>query len=157
MDADASYELRALWDLGFFGHYLHVHAGGRSGKQHVLASLLDHDGHLSQREMLSEAGISSASLSEVLAKLEAEGLISRSRSAEDGRQREVELTDAGLAKARDLVEQREEFESRCLSIFNEEEKRQLVSQLDRLVGHWKSIEESKEQERKEDADGASIH
>jgi DNA-binding MarR family transcriptional regulator len=129
-----------LHDFGFFGHYLHVHAGGRSGQQHVLVMLRTHGGSMGQREIQERSKISSASISEVLAKLEAAGMVTRTRSDEDRRQQVIVLTEAGTREADGHIAQRDRFEERCLACLTEDEKAQLVGLLDRLVGHWESIE-----------------
>lgn len=129
-----------LFDLGFFGHYLHIHAGGRSGQQHILVKLLLHGGDMTQRDLQEVSGISSAAISEVLAKLEGTGLIRRTRSDEDRRQLVIALTTEGTARAEELVEQRQAFEEQCLTCLDEQEQEQLVGLLDRLVDHWKAIE-----------------
>ena len=67
---------RVLHNLGYFGHFLHIHAGGRSGQQHILVKLYKSGNHMTQRELQEQSCISSASLSEVLAKLEGEGACS---------------------------------------------------------------------------------
>lgn len=131
---------RILHDLGFFGHYLHVHAGGRSGKQHTLAKLHMSGGKLSQRELQEHSHISSAALSEVLSKLECEGLITRSRSDEDRRQMDVALTEEGIAQAIMHKREFEAFESECLSCLSEEERLQLLDMLDRLAEHWRGMD-----------------
>lgn len=130
---------RVLHDLGFFGHYLHVHAGGRSGKQHILVRLLQ-DGAVTQRELLDKTCISSAALSEVLSKLEGEGLIQRSKSAADQRTLVVELTDAGHARACELLASRERFEELSLACLDEREQKDLLEMLDRLAEHWQSLD-----------------
>ena len=71
--AQPSAELQILRRLGYFGYYLHQHWGGRNGKQHILVELLAHDGRMTQRDLQEASCITSASLSEVVAKLEAEG------------------------------------------------------------------------------------
>ncbi len=132
-----------LHDLGFFGHYLHMHAGGRSGQQHILVMLRTSGGHMTQRELQEAAGISSASTSEVLAKLECAGLIERTRSDEDRRQLDIALTQEGMARATELIEQRHAFEDRCLACLDETEQQHLVALLDRLVEHWTALEEER--------------
>ena len=129
-----------LHDLGFFGHYLHIHAGGRSGQQHILVKLHKSGGHMTQRDLQEAAGISSASISEVLAKLECAGLIERTRSDEDRRQLDIALTSEGKSRAEGLVEERREFEAQCLACLDEGEQEQLAALLDRLVEHWRGIE-----------------
>ncbi len=131
---------RVLQDLGFFGHYLHVHTGGRSGKQHVLAKLYKSGGRLLQRDLQEHSHISSAALSEVLSKLEAEGLIMRSRSDEDRRQMDISLTDEGTKQAIMRKREFEAFEAECLSCLSEEERLQLLGMLDRLVEHWRGLD-----------------
>ena len=129
-----------LHDLGFFGHYLHMHTGGRSGQQHLIVKLHDNGGHMTQRDLQEAAGISAASISEVLAKLEAAGYLSRTRSEEDRRQLDIALTAAGEARAEELVEEFGAFERQCLTCLSEKEQQQLARLLDRLVEHWKEIE-----------------
>ena len=129
-----------LHDLGFFGHYLHMHAGGRGGKQFVLTALHESGGQLTQRELLERTNISPAALSEVLAKLEAGGLICREPYEHDRRQLLIELTDEGNVCAAQMRNKREEFERAAFSCFSEEELTQLKEMLDRLVDHWKDLE-----------------
>lgn len=131
---------RVLHDLGFFGHYLHMNVGGRSGKQHVLAKLNKAGGTLSQRDLQERSAISSAALSEVLAKLESEGLIERARSEEDRRQMVIRLTESGSERAVELLRRFESFERECLTCFSEAEQDQLLGMLDRLEEHWKSLD-----------------
>ena len=131
---------RILHDLGFFGHYLHVHAGGRSGKQHILAKLHQAGGRLSQRELQERSHISSAALSEVLSKLEMERLVTRSRSDEDRRQMDITLTEEGVTQAIMRKREFEAFESECLSCLSEDERIQLLEMLDRLAELWRGMD-----------------
>lgn len=66
------------------------------GQGQVIALLKQGDG-LTTKEMAQLLGIRTASLNELLVKLEAKGLITRSRSDADGRVTVVTLTDAGRA------------------------------------------------------------
>lgn len=136
---------RLLHDLGYFGHYLHLHAGGRAGKQYVLISLFSNGGEMSQHDILEHACTSSASLSEVLAKLESEGLITRTKSPEDRRLLAVALTETGRARAEEIFADRARFEEDSFACFDEEERRQLLNRLDRLAVHWQSLEEKEVQ------------
>jgi len=130
-----------LHDLGFFGHFLHVHAGGRGGKQFVLTALHKHDGRLTQRELLEQSCISPAALSEVVAKLEAEGLIAREPYEHDRRQQLIELTQAGEVRAADICRQRERFEEEALSCLSDDEQEQLQLLLGKIRRHWTAMEE----------------
>lgn len=138
--AQDSPERRALRDFGYFGHFLHVHAGGRGGKQFILTMLYHRDGHLTQRELLEASSISSAALSEVLSKLDGEGLVTRERSEQDKRQQVVRLTEVGRDRAEQIDQERRSFESACLEVLDEDEKSTLVSTLDRVREHWGKLE-----------------
>jgi|GEM_PF-478155 DNA-binding MarR family transcriptional regulator len=136
-----SIEHDVLHDFGFFGHYLHVHAGGRSGMRHILTRLLCAGGRLSQREIQEVSGVSSAALSETLGKLEARGLVEKTVSEDDARQRDIALTSAGKARAEEFLKEKRAFEQTCLAPLTGEERQQLLDMLDRVVSHWKRLEE----------------
>lgn len=142
--------LRILHDLGYFGYFLHLHRGGRSGKQHVLVWLLKSGGTMAQRDLQENSPITSASLSEILAKLESEGLVTRLRSETDRRQQTIALTGTGRVKAHEVVSSRRAFDERALSCFTDEEVADLADKLDRLAAHWYDLETEMERKRKEE-------
>lgn len=142
MEANSSIEHHVVRDLSYLGHFLFVHAGGRSGKQRVLSHLYHFGGRLPQRQMVEHAGITPAALSEVLAKLESEGLVVRTRSEQDRRQLDVVLTPKGIKRARQTVRWQELFEEESLAVLSDAEKSQLKGMLDRLVDHWDTIEKT---------------
>ena len=138
--ANETVDQRILHAFGYFGHYMFVKRGGLGGKQHVLKTLLKYGGEMTQRELLEEMSISSASLSEVLGKLERAGLIRRERSEADKRQLEIVLTDAGTELARTMVDNEREFEANALSILSDDEKSDLLATLDRIFDFWREHE-----------------
>ncbi len=138
--AQPSAELQILRRLGYFGYYLHTHWGGRNGKQHILVELLAHDGCMTQRDLQEASCITSASLSEVVTKLETEGLLSRERSETDRRQLTLTLTDEGRRRARNFIESRREFEHLAFDCLTPEERDHLLETLDRVAGRWEEIE-----------------
>ncbi|HJA29828.1 MAG TPA: MarR family transcriptional regulator [Candidatus Olsenella pullicola] len=140
---DAPTSTRILRNFGYFGYFLHMHWGGRNGKQHILLELLAHDGEMTQRDLQEASCITSASLSEVIAKLEAEGLVSRERSETDRRQLTVTLTPEGERKAHEVVRTRAEFEARAFDCLTEDERNSLVTILDRVAAHWTQLEKDK--------------
>ncbi|MBO4838090.1 MAG: winged helix DNA-binding protein [Lachnospiraceae bacterium] len=100
------------------------------GVRRVLRLLDLGGGSLSQRELTELMDVQPGSLSELLGKMEARGLISRIRSEEDHRRVTVSLTEAGRAKAaergpRDLF-----------AALNDEEKKQLKALLAKLTAAW---------------------
>lgn len=144
--AQPSTELQILRRLGYFGYYLHTHWGGRNGKQHILVDLLAHDGCMTQRELQEASCITSASLSEVVTKLETEGLLSRERSETDRRQLTLTLTDEGRHRARDFIESRREFEGLAFDCLTPAERDRLLETLDRVAERWEEIEAEKREE-----------
>lgn len=76
-----------------------IHGSGRSGRQlSTLRHLLDH-GPTTMGRLSGILYINESSTSELVAKLEEEGLATRSRSTTDNRVVEVDLTERGRALA----------------------------------------------------------
>ncbi len=138
--ADSTIVRRLLHNFGYFGHFLHLHAGGRGGKQHILLSVYQNGGHMAQSELAKQSCVSSASLSEVIAKLETGGYLSRVRSASDGRQLDIQLTRAGSDKARELIADKLAFEEEAFGCLTEDERKELLTLLDRIAEQWRAIE-----------------
>lgn len=142
-NADTPEEERArllLADLGFCGHYLHFHGGGRSGRAPIICLLAKNGGTMSQQELGSRFDLKPGSLSEVLAKLEAAGLIERTRNPDDRRQLFIHLTEEGSAEAACEQRNRIEFRRRAFSCLTDEEQARLLEMLDRVRAHWEEID-----------------
>lgn len=135
-----------LRHLGFFGHYLHMHEGGRGGKRFVLCTLHKQGGRITQRELLERTRVSSAALSEVLSKLESEKLITREPYEHDRRQLDIELTARGRIEADHIHHERVEFEQTAFECLTQREQADLAQMLERLAAHWKTLEEAKSTE-----------
>lgn len=142
-----STEARIMRDLGYFGYFLHVHLGGRNGKQHILVKLLANGSEMTQRDLQEASSVTSASLSEVIAKLEAEGLVTRTRSEIDRRQLTVTLTPEGEERARKVVETRARFEERAFDFLDRDERERLADALDLMAARWRELEEQERCER----------
>lgn len=127
--------------LGFCGHYLHVHSGGRSGRSPILCTLRKRGGEMPQRELASRFELKPASLSEVLAKAEEAGLIERTRDACDRRQLIVRLTEKGRSQAEEDQRAREAFRQAALTCLTDEERTQLEDMLVRITSHWRSLDD----------------
>lgn len=130
---------RALHDFGFFGHFIFTRRGGQGGKQHVLKTLYYADGQMTQRALLEKTRTTSASLSEVVGKLESTGLVERERSKADRRQLVVRLTDEGRARAEEVIADKGRFERDAFSCLEPGELEELLGLLDRLHDHWEHI------------------
>ena len=127
--------------LGYCGHYMHFHGGGRSGKVPILCMLDRRGGTMSQQELGGCFDIKPGSLSEILSKLESAGLIERTRDPKDRRQLFVRLTDEGAAAAQKAHENREAFRQKAFSALSVEEQEQLIDMLDRIRTTWEELDD----------------
>ena len=129
-----------LKGLGYCGHYMHFHGGGRSGRIPILCMIDRHGGQISQQELGSCFELKAGSLSEILSKLEASGLIERTRDPKDRRQLFIHLTDEGCAEAQRAHEARERFRQKAFTALTEEEQEQLIDMLERIRVTWEEID-----------------
>lgn len=146
VDRDRTPVRRVLRDLGYFGHFLHQHRGGMSGQQHVLVALLKNGSTMNQRDLQQFSRIASGSISELLAKLEAEGLVTRLRSQTDRRQLTITLTPEGTERALEVVREWDRFDARAFACLTEDEVAELADTLDRLAAHWRELDTIKKGE-----------
>mgnify|MGYP000121012494 FL=1 len=128
-------EMHILRNLSHLGHYLYITRGCRGGQQFILTALY-REGDMTQKDLLARTKNASASLSEMVSKLEAKGLIERTRVDTDRRQTLLSLTKEGRKQAQEAQESIESFEARALSVLSDEEKTVFCGYLDRLVEHW---------------------
>ena len=117
------------------GRFLHHMPDGRMSQRRILGILSEEDG-ITQRDLQERLEIRSASMSEILGKIEGEGLIERRPSPEDRRSMRVRLSDEGRQVAAALAQANQRQTAELLSCLNEEEKEQLGGYLDRLQKHW---------------------
>ncbi len=130
--------------LGFCGHYIHVNGGGRSGRAPIICALRKRGGEMPQRELMNMFDLKAGSLSEVLAKVERDGLIERTRDPQDRRQLIVRLTAEGEAQADLEQARRERFRANALTCLTADEKSQFEDMLARIKEHWKQLDPEKE-------------
>ena len=129
-----------LKGLGYCGHYMHFHGGGRSGKIPILCMLDRNGGRMSQQELGSRFDIKPGSLSEILSKMEASGLIERTRDPKDRRQLSIQLTSEGRTAAQKAHEAREAFRQQAFTALTVEEQEQLIDMLERIRITWEEID-----------------
>ena len=141
VDEDIARAKRILQGLGFCGHYMHFHAGGRSGQVPILCMLDRCGGRLSQQELGSHFELKPGSLSEILSKMECAGLIERTRDTKDRRQLFVALTPEGAEVARREHERRDAFRRVAFSALTVEEQEQLAEMLEKIRVTWEEIDD----------------
>lgn len=130
---------RLLAGLGYCGHYLHFHGGGRSGKAPIICLIAKHGGQMSQQELGSFFELKPGSLSEVLAKIETAGLIERTRNPEDRRQLTIRLTEKGVAEAARDQQARRQFRQRAFDCLTADEQEQLADMLEKIRTRWEEL------------------
>ena len=94
--------------------------------------LNDH-GEMSQAQIAAHLGIRPQSLSELLSKMECDGLIVRRQSTEDKRQTLVSLTECGRSRVETFRETHRKRAAEFLEPLTEEEKNRLAEILRKLV------------------------
>lgn len=135
LDENAPIQQKLLFKMHKCMHYLHGGAHCMAGQSRII-SLLNERGEMTQRELTDIAGVRSASISEVLAKLEHRGLIERSKNADDRRNIDVHLTEQGKLAASSLDSSRHMNAEDLFSCLSDEELNSLSVLLDKLISHW---------------------
>lgn len=133
--------VRILHSLGYCGHYLHFHGGGRSGKAPILCLLEKRGGCMSQQELGLNFELKPGSLSEILTKLENGGFIERKRSENDRRQLIITLTEAGHERARSDERERIDFRRKAFSNLTESEQEELARLLELVRTRWEELDD----------------
>jgi DNA-binding MarR family transcriptional regulator len=133
-------------------HERHMHDRDRHVRRQLLASdqashaqghilfILDERGDLSQQQLLDLLHIRSASLSELLFKLEKNDLILRQRDEQDKRNFRLSLTESGRAVLDGHRQHRQETAARLFSALNQTERASLAALLTHLLTLWEAEE-----------------
>lgn len=121
------------------GHFLHFNMGGKAGRKRVLATLL-REGEISQRTLQDLLDIQSGSLSEILVKIEADGLLEKVKCGSDRRGYILRLTESGQALAKQVTACHEARVDKLLGCLSDDEQLALLAMLDKLTLHWSSDE-----------------
>ena len=108
------------------------------GSQKCILIVLNEMGRTTQRELTERLGIQPGSASEVIAKLEIAGLITRTMSETDRRTMNIELTEEGKKLACEAVEQRNRRHEEMFSCLSEEDKDLLLSLLEKMNADWQT-------------------
>jgi DNA-binding MarR family transcriptional regulator len=126
------------------GH--HRHGAGGHAQGHILAVLGESES-ISQRELQELLHVRSASLSELLIKLERNGFIVRQRSEQDKRHFLLRLTEQGRAELAEHRQHRQQSAVHLFSALNDKDRQSLAALLTRLVDAWETKERLQEEDR----------
>lgn len=125
--------------LRFCGKTLHHGMGGKGSQQRILAILYRYD-VMPQRKLMDIVGIQSGSMSEILGKLEEQGLLVREKNPQDKRNIDIRLTPKGMAEAEKVFRERAELERYLFETLTEDEKLQLLALLEKVKDAWENDE-----------------
>lgn len=109
------------------------------GRGRLMGFLAD-NGEMSQSQIAAHLDIRPQSLSELLTKVEADGLITRRQSEEDKRQTLVSLTEAGRARVDTFRENHKRRAAEFLAPLDESEKEAFAATLKKLIDAKKDDE-----------------
>lgn len=116
------------------------HRGGRrshgSGK---LLSLLSENENVTSRELAELLDVRPSSLSEMLTRLENEGLVTRSADDADKRVSRVSLTDGGKSLLSEVNAERESEAEKITACFTDEEAEQFSALCAKLSAHLDTL------------------
>ena len=114
------------------GHiFTHRIGGSRRGRGSVMPLLAQKPG-ITQKELAETLGVQSASVSEVLRKLERKGFVKREKAEQDRRSVRVTLTEAGW----EHLNRPEADLSEAFRALTREEQEQLAGLLQKLLQDW---------------------
>lgn len=134
---------KLIWNLRDIGQTMRDISEGKGSQRRILIELLE-TGVITQRELTERLDVQPGSASEVIAKLEAAGLIVRTPSGEDRRTVDIALTESGADMAKRAKEQRNARHMLMFSCLSDEEKSQLLVLLEKVNASWDEIYRSGE-------------
>ncbi len=119
------------------GHFLHHRRGGKRGQGRIL-KILYKEGEMTQRELQDCLGIQSGSMSEIVLKLEGNGLICRERDEEDKRKINLRITEEGRRFFQEKHEAHIEQDKKLFDMLTKEEQEQLKALLTKVLEGWEA-------------------
>ena len=112
------------------------HGKGRRPAQERILYLLMRNGTMTQKELQDRMEIAQASLSEMIAKLEKQGLIEKNKNPLDARSTVLSLSEKGALTADENHRIWRENEEHLLDALSEEEKENLHAICEKLLLSW---------------------
>ena len=120
------------------GYIADMKSGKQRGQRRILDILACHP-DMSQKALQQQLEIKPGSMSEIVTKLEAKGLICREKDARDHRKMMIRLTAAGRKEAQE--HRAEPQEEDIFRVLTQEEKLHLREMLTRLLVQWRKERE----------------
>lgn len=122
---------KLIWNFRDISHTMRRTSEGKGSQKRVLIILLENNG-MTQKELTDRLGEQSGSASEILAKLEGNGMILRTANENDRRTTDVVLTEKGRVMAQEAYESRNARHQAMLEVLSDGEKETLIALLERV-------------------------
>jgi DNA-binding MarR family transcriptional regulator len=135
------------------GH--HHQTGGHHGQLRIL-SILNEENTMSQKDLMEVLQVRSASLSELLSKIESNGYITRTKDEDDKRNVIITITEKGKTVISENEQQWHNEAEKLFAALNEEEQNTLSKLLHKLVTSWQQERGASDSERNQQRH-SSIH
>ncbi|MGN0568373.1 MAG: MarR family winged helix-turn-helix transcriptional regulator [Acutalibacteraceae bacterium] len=126
---------KLIMNLRDLSHVMRSLYEGKGSQKRILI-VLNEVGTITQRTLTERLGIQPGSVSEVIAKLESAGLVSRMPSDADRRTADISLTREGKELAVQAAEKRKHRHEEMFSCLSSDEKAQLLLLLEKVNTDW---------------------
>lgn len=136
--------VRNLRDLS---HTMRCLYEGRGSQKRILIILEEIGGSITQQELTQRLGIRPGSASEVIAKLESMGYISRTPNETDRRTVDIVLTESGKIAAAQASAQRRQRHGEMFFCLSDDEKKELLMLLEKVNTDWSARYRDREEAR----------
>ena len=127
---------RLIHEIRMYADILNDRRGQRPAQNRVLF-LLHRYGAITQKQLQQHMQIQQGSLSELLGKMEASGLITRSSDPKDKRQVILQLSEKGIAVEHANHDQVMAENNEMFSVLSKQEQKELERMLNALITDWK--------------------
>ena len=121
--------------LRVLGHKLY-HYGNKGGQKRILIALYKNNNEMSQRRLMEYLDIKAGSLSEILSKMEEDGLILRKPNPLKKKCLLISVTELGKERIHEYIMQRDELIQRLFKDFSKEECNQFEKMMDRMLENF---------------------
>lgn len=128
---------KLIINLRDLSHVIRFLYEGKGSQKRILI-LLNEMGIVTQRALTQRLGVQPGSASEVLAKLEGAGLIIRTPSGSDRRTADIQLTETGKVKAKEVSVQRKQRHEEMFSCLSREEKQVFLELMEKVYSDWET-------------------
>lgn len=131
-----SIDTKIIKNFRGISHMIMHNSEGKGSQSRILIILMENK-EVSQRALTKHLGLQPGSVSEVLKKLEDNGLINRLVNEDDHRTSILSLTAEGEEAAKKALEHKDKLYDEMLEVLDEKEKEDLLVLLEKLNDDWK--------------------